>query len=180
MNLDLVITQLRRYCPDLGGRVAGAADYQKGLSTQVWMAAPAAYVIPLEEEAAPSPDLNGLQQIVTERIGIVVQYDSSADRRGQEAVSNLDEMRLAIFRAVLNWNPHPDRAARGLFYMGGQTLDLDRARLFYQLEFGQEVTITDLDGWQPPEAPLTEIDITATNASTGDTMVQSHVSLSQS
>lgn len=167
MNLDAVITQLKTVAM-FGGNVAGAAAFADGIDSQVWLPTPAAYVIPLDEDASENQNLNGLQQIVTERIGIIVNLDNSADRRGQTASDQYDTTRTAIFKAILNWRPdwHPlnpelNREARGFYYQGGRLLDFDRARLFYQWEFALDITITDQDGWQPPAIPLLDITIHA-------------------
>ena len=169
MNLDAVIQQLRVACPAFAGRVAGAANFAAGIATQAWLETPAAYVVPLEEDAADNTDYGGLQQLVTERIAVIVHYDNAADRRGQGPSSGLDAMRTQVFRAILNWRPDPQRSPRGIAYAGGSVLESEqfRARLFYQLEFVQTVLITEADGWQPAEMPLLEIDVTRTDASTG-------------
>ena len=35
MDISLVIEQLRRYCPELGGRVGGAADFETGVESVI-------------------------------------------------------------------------------------------------------------------------------------------------
>lgn len=167
MNLTNVIQQLRAYCPSLAGRVAGAADFAAGLESTVNMELPAAYVIPLDEEAEPNPAGPGLLQHVTERIGVIVEFDNSADRRGQGPAMSYDAMRAEIFAAILNWrpdldesNPSTNREAQGFYYGGGQLREFDRARLFYQWEFCLDTLVTDADGWQVNARPLAELDIT--------------------
>jgi hypothetical protein len=55
--LGATIEQLRAYCPLFGGRVAGAADFQKGLRDyNENMPLPAAYVLPLDQESDGNRD----------------------------------------------------------------------------------------------------------------------------
>lgn len=165
MDLAAVVAQLKAYTPQFKGRVAGAADFATGLETQVWQDLPAAYVIPLEDEAAPNDEMNALRQVVTERIGVIVEFDNSTDRRGQGVTLNYDAMRSAIWKAILNWHVDPVRAARGLEYAGGRLIQFDRARLFFQWEFTLEIQIDDTDGFQIDSVPLLEIDM---NTNPGD------------
>ena len=179
MNIDDVVTQLRGYCPFFGGRVAGAADYHNGIATgTAWLEVPAAYVVPLDDDAADNDALNGLRQTVTERIGVVVNW-TTIDRRGQTPAGALAAARQQIFAALLNWKPAGANAARGMAYAGGSMLDFDRARLFYQFDFTLETMITDADGWQWPDATLTEIDATSVQPA-GTPVAQIDVTLPQS
>lgn len=162
MNIDDIITQLRANCPFFGSRVAGAANYAEGIASGTsWMDPPAAYVVPLDDEAGENEALNGLRQELTERIGVVVNW-AAVDRRGQAPVAALAIARAQIFGALLNWKPAGANAARGIAYAGGAMLDFDRARLFYQFDFSLQTLITDADGWQWPSGPLLEIDATTT------------------
>ena len=158
MNLDLVIQQLRLNAPMFQGRVAGAADFEKSLATEVAMLLPAAYVIPLAEDADANTLSNALNQLVTEHIGVVVEFDNSTDRRGQSVTSLYDATRVQLWASLLNWRVDPIRATRGLESSGARKLDQDRARLFYQWDFSLVITISDADGWQVPVVPLLEID----------------------
>ena len=49
----------------------------------------------------------------------------------------------------------------------------------WQFDFAIEVTVTEHDGFQPPSAPLVEIDATITNQPTGTTLAQFHAALPQ-
>jgi hypothetical protein len=166
LNLSNVIAQLRAYCPPLGGRVGGAADYAVGTDTVIaftdasgMLAYPAAVVIPLEDEAEDPDSLQGpqLNQNITERIGVIVEFDASADRRGQAGVDQVQAMKYALHAAILNWNPDPARSSNGLRYAGGRLLDLDRARLFWQFDYALSVFLSDADGWPLRGDPLTDV-----------------------
>lgn len=168
MNLDLVMTQLKAYAPLFAGRVAGAANFEEGLESQVWMGLPAAYVIPLDEDASENADAAGLRQTITERIGIIVELDNTTDRRGQAPAASLNDTRTAIFSAILNWHIEPDRSPYGIFFGGGHYLKSDRARLFYQFEFCLKNQITYADGFQQAAGvPLAMFQKTYADAETG-------------
>ncbi len=170
MNLDAVLMQLRNGVPFLDGRIAGAAAFARGLEASVWMEFPSAFVVPLDETAEPNEDMNGLRQLVTVRIGVIVEFSAAADRRGQSPVEQYEAMRSALFGVLLNWRPDTTREARGFWYGGGRLLEFDRARLFYQWEFCLDETVTDADGWQPAVRPLTDIQATVSDPVSGVTL----------
>lgn len=159
MNINAVIAQLRLYAPLFEARIGGAADFAQGIEGAVWMAEPAAYVIPLDEEAGESESEVGLYQRVNERVGVVVALNNTTDRRGQASAVAFHDLRAQVWRALLNWRPSPATQARGFTYGGGQLRDFDRGRLFYQWEFVIETTVTDDDGWNSDRIPMTEIDV---------------------
>lgn len=168
MDLNAAILQLRKHVPMFGGdpvtgangRVAGAADFAQAIEDQAWMELPAAYVIPLDEDSDENPPGPGLDQHISERIGVIVELDNRADRRGQASAAMFAAIRAAVFAALLNWRIDPVAAAQGLNYGGGRLLQFDRARLFYQWEFTLRRLLTDADGWQEPTPVFAEIDVT--------------------
>ena len=181
MNIDAAIVQLRAFCPIFAGNIAGAAAYFNGVNDQVWLPLPAAYVVHMDELADPNTDSGGLQQIVHERIGVIVVLDTlnvgtgpgdPADRRGQAASAYLDTLKYAIFRAILWWrpdwdptNPGANRETRGIYYVGAdypENNSWNRGRFFYQFVFGLDTTITECDGWVLPSEPLVDIRGTVT------------------
>jgi hypothetical protein len=124
-----------------------------------------AYVIPIHDEAEPNQKQTGVYQIVREKIGIIIDLDNTADRRGQAAATlAVRTIRAALFRALLNWRSDPLTQSRGFSYDGGNLLPdgLSRNFLRWQFDFVAETTITDADGWQPPSTPITELLITPT------------------
>jgi hypothetical protein len=165
MDISMVIQQLRRFCPELGGRIGGAADFEHGVETVIAitdpvtgkLAYPAAVVIPLEDEPGSNDLMDGNLQDVIETIGVIVQFDAKADRRGQGAVSQVEAMKYALFRALLGWPIDPERGARGLYYAGGELLTFDRARLFWLFRMSFDATISDADGFVPSGDPLTVV-----------------------
>ena len=159
MDLPAVIAQLKRNVPLLGGRVAGMSEFTATMAGEVRPEAfPAAYVVPLGEEAEPNDETNAVYQLVTERIGVVVEFDNQGDRRGQGVTLLYAPMRAALFGALLNWrDTNPTHALRGFEFSSSGLLQGDRARVFYQWEFVLPTVVTDLDGWQAPADPLLEV-----------------------
>ena len=179
MNLDLVITALKNRAPFFAGNVAGAAAYARGVSDQVWLPTPAAYVVPLEGEASPNDDMGGSNyQRLTERINVIVQFDNSADRRGQTVTELYEPVKYQLLGAILNWRPNSsidnpgivvagqpgiDCSSQGISLVGHGLLDLDLSRLFYRWTFELISMISDADGWQPPSVPLTGVSVNDPN-----------------
>lgn len=188
MNLDVVVAQLRALVPDFGGRVGGAIDYFRA-KDQGWLDSPAAYVIPLGDEAEATRDQTDYYQLFTERLSVVVVLDNagavaSGDRRGQAASRQFDPFKWALFKALLNWNPNSiqenpgvitsdtpgaNHSGRGLYYvesMPTEGPDGSLARSLFRFDFALDVTIGGDDVWQPTGVPLTEVDITIENPDT--------------
>lgn len=165
------IAQLRANAPIFGGRVAGAAEFYAGLKNyNTSMALPAAYVLPLGQEAEANQVWNGLIQIVHKTVGVAVELDAQTDRRGQAPTMNFEAIEAQIFASVLNLEVGDCRMVRGTSFSAARYLDLDRARLFYQWEFNLDWQLTDADGVQPESVPLVsvEVDIFKAPATAGD------------
>lgn len=64
MRLDPIIAALRRRCPSFENRFAGAAEWA-GLTEDEAPALPAAYVVPLAEDAGGNESRVGYLQTVT-------------------------------------------------------------------------------------------------------------------
>jgi hypothetical protein len=147
MNLNLVIAQLRTYCPSFGGRVAGSAHFKR-LKEESTLTVPAAYVIPLDDNPGERMSLNDVRQPITESFAIIVALSNAPDERGQAAINSAhDSIRAEIWKAIIGWQPDPV-TYRGVEYQGGNLLDLDRSRLWYQFDFGAYMEIGPEDGWQ--------------------------------
>ena len=154
------IASLRANAPIFNGRIAGAAEFYRGLrdyNTSMSMAA--AYVLPLGQDAEPNRTYGGLMQIVHKSIGIAVQLDAQRDRRGQDPVMDFEIIETQIMASCLNLYIGECRMTQGAYFTGARYLDLDRARLWYQWEFGIDWQLTDLDGVQPPSIPLETIEV---------------------
>jgi hypothetical protein len=159
--IAVCIAQLRTNAPVFGGRVAGAAEYYKGLRDySTSMPLPAAYVLPLGFEAEPSRGMGGsLFQILHKHLGVAVELDARQDRRGQDPAMQLEDVETQINASILNLFLPGCRMSTGIYAVGARYLDLDRARFWWQWEFGLDWQITDLDGVQPSSIPLDHIEV---------------------
>lgn len=146
MNLDSVITRIKLKCPSFNQRVAGAGEFA-ALPQNAKVSLPAAFVIPMDDQAGEQQSANRYRQAITDRVAVVVVLDNSADRRGQAAVTSVHGIRAELWQALLIWPPGPEYD--GLMYEGGQALDMDAARLYYQFEFSAEAEIGIEDTAQP-------------------------------
>ena len=163
--MGVFIAQLRANAPIFGGRVGGAAEFYAGLKNyNTSMALPAAFVLPLGQEAEPNQVWNGLIQIVHKSVGVAVEFDTQRDRRGQDPTMSFEAIETQLFASVLNLEIGECRMVRGTSFAGARYLDLDRARLFYQWEFSIDWQLTDADGVQPPSIPLETIEVDIFNA----------------
>lgn len=153
MQLELVIAQLRALCPSFSGRVAGAAEF-KPVQEAAALPVPCAFVIPLDDRPEPPKALNAVGQEMTDSFGVIVALDNRADEKGQSAFDGVHAIRAEIWRALLGWVPGPVNTVNpatdynGIFYEGGSLLAMDRARLWYQFEFGAQMWIGASDGWE--------------------------------
>ncbi|WP_207458652.1 hypothetical protein [Azospirillum sp. SYSU D00513] len=138
MNLSLIITRLRERCPVFGPRVAGAAEF-KALPETANLPVPAAYVLPLDDKAEPVKELNEFRQDIRDSFAVVVVVSNKGDERGQAAAADLHAIRAELWRALLGWEPDTDYG--WIEYEGGEVVHMDRARLYYQFEFGADYTI---------------------------------------
>jgi hypothetical protein len=158
-----LIAQLRSNAPVFGGRVAGAAEYQRGLRDyNTSLPLPAAYVLlPLAQEAEPNDSFGGLFQIVHVHFGVAVELDAQRDRRGQAPMMDLEAIWAEVNASILNlYIDDCHFVPKGVYVTGGRFLEgLDRARVFYQFEYGYDWQITDADGVQPIAIPLVSVEL---------------------
>ena len=153
MQLDLIIAQLRALCPSLQGRVAGAAQF-KPIAEAAALPVPCAFVIPLDDRPEPPKAQNAVGQDMTDSFGVIVALDNRSDEKGQQASASVHSIRAEIWKALLGWIPGPVNTVNpasfynGIHYEGGSLLSLDRARLWYQFEFGAAMWIGASDGFE--------------------------------
>lgn len=154
MNINTVIAQIKTYCPSFAGRVAGAARF-KMLDATASLDVPSAFVIPLDDNPGERMSLNDVRQPMIEAFSVIVAMSNTVDERGQTAVNAThDTLRAELWHALLGWQPDNLGYAsryRGIEYQGANLLDMDRARLWYQYDFGAYMEITPDDGWQQIE-----------------------------
>lgn len=144
MDIELIIAALKERCVSFGGRISGAAEYKR-LPETANLAVPAAYVIPLDDNPEQVQGHNGYRQVVRDSVAVVVVLSNAVDERGQGSITSVRAIRSELWAALLGWEPDADHGR--IEYEGGQLLDLDRARLYYQFEFAAETEITEADTW---------------------------------
>ncbi len=154
MNIDTVIAHLKTYCPSFAGRVAGAARFKR-LDETTTLTVPHAFVIPTDDQPGERKSLNDVRQGLTESFAVIVAISNTPDERGQAAINTAhDDIRAELWQALLGWQPDNlghDSIYAGIEYQGGNLLDLDRSRLWYQFDFGAYREIGPEDGWQAIE-----------------------------
>jgi hypothetical protein len=145
MNLTTVISAVKARCASFGSRVAGAAEF-KVLPEAANLTVPAAYVLPLDDNPGQNRSSTGYRQPLRESFAVVVVLSNTSDERGQAAVASVHSLRAELWAALLGWQHDAD--AGPLEYEGGSLLHLDRARLYYQFEFGADIEIGIAQTWQ--------------------------------
>jgi hypothetical protein len=148
MQLEPIIAALRTRCPTFGNRIAGAAQF-KLLPENASLAVPCAFVIPLDDSPQESRAQNSVRQALTDSFALIVAVSNIADEKGQGSAQSIHSLRTQVWAALLGWRP--DLRYDGITYEGGHLLTLDRARLWYQFEFGALMEIEPSDAWQETE-----------------------------
>jgi len=148
MQLELVIQALRDRCAVFSNRVAGSMQF-KILPESVMLPLPAAYVLPLDDSPQEALGQNVVRQAMTDSFAVVVAISNVPDEKGQTAAHTIDGMRAILWGALLGWRP--TLRYNGINYEGGSLLQIDRARVWYQFEFGALMEIQGTDGWQETE-----------------------------
>lgn len=144
MQLSLIITQLRAYCPSFSSRVGGAAEWNV-IPDATALTFPCAYVVPLDDNPGEQRSKNGYRQEVRDGFAVIVRIANTADERGQAAIDSVRTLRTEIWQALLGWQPSSDYNA--IEYEGGNLLQINRAVLDYQLEFSAAMEIDESDTW---------------------------------
>lgn len=146
MDITAIINALKdRTVPTFNGHVAGAAEFKR-LPESANLVMPAAYVIPLDDDAGEQQSENGYSQIVRDGFAVIVVVSNTSDERGQGGIVSVSAIRSVLWSALLSWAP--DASHGPIVYEGGQLIDMDRARLYYQFEFSAPTEITEADTWQ--------------------------------
>lgn len=148
MRLEIIIQALRARCPSFSQRIAGAAQFN-GLETNSALPVPCAFVVPLDDNPKDSKAQNSVRQELTDSFAVIVAISNTADERGQAGAHTVWTLRAELWAALLGWRP--EEAYNGITYEGGSMLSIDRARLWYQFDFGADMEIGPEDGWQDTE-----------------------------
>ena len=138
MKISPIITALRQRCPMFDGRVAGASEF-KPLPEGAKLALPAAYVIPLDDNAEEQRSQSDYWQSITDGFAVIVAINNGQDERGQAANDLVEVSREVLWKALLGWVP--EEKYEGIVYEGGNLLRMDRGVLYYQFEFSARFEI---------------------------------------
>jgi hypothetical protein len=147
MELEPIIEALRTRVPYFSNRIAGAAQF-KQLQENAQLQVPFAFVIPADDTPGEQLSSNALRQNITDSFAVIVVLSNTADEKGQGSAKSVHQVRSLLWSALLGWSPTEDYD--GIIYEGGQLLQLDRARMWYQFEFSAVTQIDDSYGWQGP------------------------------
>ncbi len=147
MNVNVIIEALRKRCPTFQKRFAGAAEWA-GLTVEEAPPLPAAYVVPLREDAQENESEVSYYQVVDNVFGVIVLVDNVSDVRGQGAMSELEKLKKELFFALLGWQQEPFDEFSAVVYEGGNLLYMDDARVAWQFEFSFKTFLTTMDTYQ--------------------------------
>ncbi|QBH98414.1 hypothetical protein EKN56_19675 [Limnobaculum zhutongyuii] len=147
MKLSLIIAALRLRCPVFESRVSGAAEF-KPLPDTAKMKLPAAYVIPLDDNAEDNKSQTDYWQNITDGFAVIVIIDNQSDERGQKSSHDaVHDIRNELWKALLGWQV--DDCYDPIQYDGGNLLDMNRSMLYYQFEFSarREISAEETRQW---------------------------------
>jgi len=113
--LELVAARLKGQC---GLKTVGEAlDLASIVAVP---ASPAAFVIPISDQAPPTARVNGIEQAVTETFGVVLILRSAAT--AADRAVTFDGLRDDVVGLLLGWVPNP--ACTPIQYVGGAMIDV--------------------------------------------------------
>lgn len=149
MNLTTIITELKGATTSFGTapavRIAGAAEFTI-LPEASNLTVPAAYVVPLADDAGENESENGYAQDVRDVFAVIVAFSNVPNERGQAAITGVHGMRAELWAALLGLVLPGDHGDYGpIEYEGGVLLHRDRTRLYYQFEFSSVYHVDSSD-----------------------------------
>ncbi|MGJ8619613.1 MAG: phage tail terminator protein [Methylophilaceae bacterium] len=148
MIVEIVEALKTRTTAIFGDRVAAAAEFV-GLEEDVHLALPAAFVIPLGDDAEPNNSENGYSQLVGDKFAVVVMLSNTADSLSKSSVAQVQPIRNALCKALLSWKPDAEHGP--IEYAGSELLEVNRAHFYYQYEFSADTEFTEADTYQATE-----------------------------
>ncbi|MDU8357983.1 hypothetical protein [Pseudomonas syringae group sp. J309-1] len=134
MLINPIVAHLRATCPVFADRVAGGIDWD-AVAESAKLSHPSAYVITTADAATDNDLQNGVRQVITDKIDVVIVIDA-ADERGQQANDALHLIRAELWRALVGWRPGAEYDP--MVYAGGALLHISRARVIYRFSFMAE------------------------------------------
>jgi hypothetical protein len=133
--VEAVAQHLREAVPEFGGRVQDAAELavliERGILPQV---TPAAFVLPLGEDAEPSAVATMfIRQRITEQVAVLLVFRHAGDVTGGRGRAGLEPLKGMTRNALVGWPPHP--LLDPIEYRRGRLQGLRGGAVFYQMDF---------------------------------------------
>jgi hypothetical protein len=129
-----VMARIEAEVPELAGRVEGGRAFVELIRARKLPARSiAAYVFPSGLTGArPDAAAGAFAQMLTHRTSVVL-FVQSLDRTGSTALDRIDEVLMAVVRALAGWAPGGEV---GVYrFERGQLVESGAGRLAYQLDF---------------------------------------------
>lgn len=145
MLVEIVETLKERTTALFEGRVSAAGEFAL-LETDAHMDLPAAYVLPLDDNAQPNKSDNGYKQLISDAFAVVVVLDNAAKELSVSSVAQVQQIRNELIKQLVSWAPDAEHGP--IEYGGGEILALNRAHLYYQFEFSANTEISEGDTYQ--------------------------------
>lgn len=149
MRLSAVALKLRVDDTSFENRIGGSAALDLALDST--LAVEMVFVIPLLESAGPNEYPNHINQVITERFGLVVALkmdEDLTDKTGIQAFDRLHDIRQEFFDSLLGWEmPGAESICN---YAGATLLDFNRGWMWYQYAF-ETKTRLGLDDTAEPD-----------------------------
>ena len=163
MQLETTIAKIRELCPSFQGRVFGASSFSlitpEALKALKPETLPVCYVMtvnetPKEEQRSEN---SYIQEIIA-TVGVVIISSSikstskgpSLDVRGQNAMEEIERLKLEIFKAILSWSPTDDPFSY-YSYSNYDLLQVKNGLVIVELDFESSYSIDESQTRQPDE-----------------------------
>lgn len=142
MLLTPVITHLQAHCPQFIGGIAGGLDWDPVEGCEQ-VKAPAAFVIPVGDEADEPMAMNAAAQVVRDSFDVCVVLDNK-DERGQAVMDLVHHIRATLCRALMGFEVDPNTGP--ICYDRGDLILMNRARVVYGFRFYADTQLGSLGG----------------------------------
>ena len=145
MQLGLIALRIRQAdISAFGTRVYGSGELAKAL--EFTLEKEAAFVIPLGEVATANDEDGSINQVVTERFGVVfaLKNDNEVQEKlGLTAYDRLHALRAELFSGLLGWQIDGNESL--VTFASGVFMEMDRAWFWYRYDFDMKVRLTLCD-----------------------------------
>lgn len=134
MNVTPIIARLKSEVPAFSNRVFGSATYALALETELELALPQAFVVPISIDAEPNELMGSITaQRFHEEITVAIVVDNTTDERGQSASESIESLLVSVRNALIGWQ---DQTGYSDFELRtGEIVFADRARLGWGFNF---------------------------------------------